>query len=407
MSSDRSDRLALATLLVYAVLLLHEAVLLGRVFFERDVQLVWYGQVQSFVHAVASGAWPLWDPYVAFGHPMLANPNAQVLYPFTWLNLLVRQGPFYTIYALAHLALAAAGACRLARALGLSALGALAAALVWTGSGPLLSLVNVWHHFAGASLIPWILLAMERTVRDPRPARAAWWGLLVGVQVLAGSPDMSLMTACVMLLRVALAAVRGGRSSATRRVFGASALAGVLALGVSAGQWLPTLELARESTRAQLEPGLRTAWSVRPAGLPQVFTPYPWTELPLSDATRDVLFDGGHPFVRSIYLGLAPLALVIAGCLTRSPPRVPLLVLAGLALLYALGSATPFYGWATAVAPPLKLMRYPSKAMVWVALSWSLLAGLGLDAFARGATPRLRRVTAAVSGAAAIAAAVL
>jgi hypothetical protein len=65
-----------------AALLLPRVVLFGEVLFERDVQLV-------FVRAVASGAAPLWDPHVAFGHPMLANPNTQVLYPPTWLNLIL------------------------------------------------------------------------------------------------------------------------------------------------------------------------------------------------------------------------------------------------------------------------------------------------------------------------------
>ena len=42
------------------------------------------------MRAVASGALPLWDPSPAFGQPLLADPGAQVLYPPTWLNLLMR-----------------------------------------------------------------------------------------------------------------------------------------------------------------------------------------------------------------------------------------------------------------------------------------------------------------------------
>ena len=405
MNARRLDRLAQGALVLFAALLLHEAVLAGRVFFERDVQLVWYGQVQSFVHAVTSGSWPLWDPYVAFGHPMLANPNTQVLYPFTWLNLLMRQGTFYTVYAFAHLVLGALGMYRLARFLGLEVAGAGAAAAVWIGSGPFFSLVNVWHHLAGASLIPWVLLAMERTLREPRPARAAAWGALAGLQVLAGSPDMCLMTAVVSVLRTLVATLRREGPAGPRRLLSAAALAGALAAAVSAGQWMPTLELTRESARARLDPGMRSAWSVRPGTLPRVVTPLAWTELPLSDATRDALFEGSHPFVRSLYLGLVPLVLVVAGCRTRSPLRVPLLALAGAALLYALGPATPFYGLATTLLPPLALMRYPSKAMVWVALPWALLAGLGLDALARGGDGRGRRIPAVVGALAALAAA--
>jgi Bacterial membrane protein YfhO len=406
-SMDRATRLAMACLVLCPVLLLHEAVMFGRVFFERDVQMVWYGQAESFVRAVASGAWPLWDPRVAFGHPMLANPNTQVLYPPTWLNLLVRQGTFYTLYALAHLLLAAFGGYRLARCWGLSVRGAAVAAVVWTASGPLVSLVNVWHHLAGAALIPWVLHATERLVAEPQRRHAAAAGLLLGVQVLAGSPDMSMMTALVVIVRVAAAILPRGRSVPARRTLAAAALAAVLALALSAGQWLPTVEAARGSARAHLDPAVRGAWAVHPLALAQVLTAFPWTELPLSDGARRLLFDASHPFVRSLYLGVAPLAFALAGALSRSPARARVLVLGSAALLFSLGPHTPVYAAITALAPPLELMRYPSKAMVWVALAWALLAGLGADALAAETTSRRRRLAVAATAIAAAASAVL
>ena len=53
--------------------------------------------------AVPSGSWPLWDPFTGFGQPILANPDAQDLYPLTWLNLLMSPATYYTDFAVSHL----------------------------------------------------------------------------------------------------------------------------------------------------------------------------------------------------------------------------------------------------------------------------------------------------------------
>src|SRR5260221_12301368 len=162
--SRAANLVALLVLAAIAVWMLRDAVFHGRVLFERDVHAVWYAQVEVFVHTVASGAWPLWDPFVSFGHPMLANPNTQVLYPSSWLNLLIRPWTYYTLYAVAHLVFGAAGVYAWLRRLRSSRAAALLAGAVWMVSGPVLSLVNVWHHLAGAAWMPWILFTADRAI---------------------------------------------------------------------------------------------------------------------------------------------------------------------------------------------------------------------------------------------------
>ena len=96
------------------------------------------------VRIASSGSWPLWDPYMAFGMPLLANPSAQILYPFTLLHALFVPWTSYTLYVLFHLAFTAAGARALARRLDLSEPASFLAGCAWMASGPLLSLVNMW-----------------------------------------------------------------------------------------------------------------------------------------------------------------------------------------------------------------------------------------------------------------------
>src|SRR5262249_42539289 len=153
---------------------------------------------------------------------------------------------------------------------------------------PFLSLVNVWHHFASAAWIPWVLLAADRAISSGRRSHTVLWGAAVAAQILAGSADMSVMT---VLLAVAFAArpVRPAPSSAAPagpapvvRSLAVAAAAGGLALALSAGLWIPTLEAARRSQRWNLPSESRTPWSVHPAALGQVILPVPIHQLPLN-----------------------------------------------------------------------------------------------------------------------------
>jgi hypothetical protein len=392
-------RAALA-LVALTLALYPKAVFLGQAFYERDVHLVWRPQVEAFVRAVLSGSWPVWNPYLSFGHPMLANPHTQILYPFTWLNLILPPSAFYTVFVVAHTAFAGFGLFLLARRLGLSACAAGVAAACWIASGPFLSLGNMWIQLAGASWVPWVLLATEHALAARCPTPALLWGGSVALQLFAGSPDMSLMTLAAVGARTLWSfRPRAGRPGLDLRSLAVVAGAGAFALLLSAGLWLPALDLTRHTARWTLDSAHRTVWSVHPLGLAEIFSPVPLTDLPVDARVRGTLYDGGAPLVRSLYLGIPALALVAAAAFgaAATARRVGVLVLVG-AAVFALGRHTPLYEIAVALAPALRVLRYPSKAMVLVSLGWALLAGVGFERW-RGSAPIPRgRWWAAVLG---------
>jgi hypothetical protein len=397
---------AAAAIAALALALYPRAVFRGEAFYERDVHLVWHPQVEAFVRSIAAGSWPLWNPYLSFGHPLLANPHTQVLYPFTWLNLLLPPWTVYTLFVVAHSAFAGAGLYLLAQRLGLTRSGALVAAMCWMASGPFLSLANMWIQLAGASWVPWVLLAARRALASGRPVDAVIWGAAVAVQLFAGSPDMSLMTvgACAAWTLWSIRPrARGGLPEV--RGLATAAVAGLFALALSAGLWLPALDLTRQSARSNMESAARGAWSVHPLGLAEAFSPVPVTDLPIATPLRVRLYDGGVPLIRSLYLGAAALALAAAAAASSAPPRARPFALAvlGLATAYALGRHTPLYEVAVALVPPLGVLRFPSKAMPLVAIGWALLAGVGFDRWkAREPVPRSLWLAAVVGPMAAL-----
>ncbi len=206
----------------------------------------------------------------------------------------------------------------------------------------------------------------------------------MGLQALAGSFDMCLLTAAVTAFW-ALHRFTDRRDPERPQVGGWVLVTAVTAAGVTlalcAGLLLPALDLWRSSARAALPEGVRIFWSVHPALLLTVVFPVFPHQLPLPPDLRTALYENREPFLASLYLGLSALPLVAAALLPR-PRRHALLlalVFAGSALL-ALGRYGLAYPALVALVPPLRSLRYPVKVTVLMALSWALLAALGLDA---------------------------
>ncbi len=353
----------------------------GHVLYERDIHLLRWGEAESFARCVAAGSFPLWNAFAGFGRPLLADPGAQALYPWTWLGLLLQPHDWYDAYALAHVALGGLGVFALARRLGTSVAGSFLSGALFMLAGPFLSVVSLWQHLAGAALLPWVLLAGETALAAPGLLHALAWGAIVGLQVLAGSLDFVLLGALAQAALAARHATGGPRREVARRsacVLGAAAFA----VALSAVQWLPAVELLRTTVRAQVGESVRALWSVHPVLLLQTLAPLFPHDLPLGPAARSLLFDNREPLLASLYLGAASLPLVVAALV--SPPRRLVVVLAALglgAVLLALGRHGIAFFWAADALPGLAILRYPVKTMVLAALAWALLAGRGIDAW--------------------------
>ena len=379
---DRPTAGAVALLVMLVTWLFRGALFGGGVFYRRDIHLVWYPQVETFVRAVAAGSWPLWNPSLGFGRPLLADPSAQVLYPLTWLNLLVQPWTYYTVFATVHALVATIGLFALARRFGLSTGGAAVSAGLWLFSGPYLSNIDLWHHYAGISWLPWVVLAADHAM-EIRSARAGLtWGVIQGLQVLAGSAD-----ACALTLLMVVGAglsrhVCGRPTRSNGRLLATAGLAGITSVGLTAGLWWPALEQVRRAARADLPSALRTYWSLHPLSLMDMLWPGLWSSLPLNESLRADLFESREPFMASLYLGAAALALVLAGVgASAHPLRRTLALVGGLSIVLALGSHTPVYEVTAGFFPPLKVLRYPVKMTLLVSFVWALLGGIGLDAW--------------------------
>ena len=361
------------------------------VFFQRDVLGYWLPHIQVFRAAVHAGDLPLWNAQVSFGAPLLADPNFALLYPPTWLVLLVPPPDYYRLFVVAHAAFGGLGAALLARRLGISA---------WPGSivggvsavcGPFLSAASLFHHYAGAAWMPWVLAAFVSLRGRPSAGTALAASLAVLGQLLAGSADLCMMTA---LLGGAWLAwhelgpeARGSRAPFARWLLAAL----LLAAAAGSAQWIPAFGLVAEGSRGTLPLEARTGWSVHPAGLPDLFAPRLLGRLPLGPEARALLFEGREPLFASMFLGVPALGLALLGAIaSRSRWRGFVLGALGTALVLSLGRYTPAFALVHAI-PPLSLIRYPAKYALPMALAWALLVGLGADVWLTRWEDRERR----------------
>lgn len=346
-----------------AVLLFPRA-LAGWTLAQRDLRLVFLAQVDAFVRSISSGAWPVWDPLLGFGQPLLANPANQVLYPPTWIALLTSPETYLVLYGLGHLLVAGIGLFLLGREqLGLSRGAAWLSGAAWMASGPLLSHVQRWQDLASVAWLPWVLLAASRAVAEPTRGRVFTLAAALSLPVLAGSGEGTVLVLVVAFVWTATSA--GRESPALVRLARAWAEAGALAVALTAALWLPTLDLLRHATKRTMTPS-PAPWSVPPAR---------WLELvaPLGPFRPEEM--------PSLYLG-ATLGGLVLWALVAGPRRraLGLLLLGSVAAALVTASPTSAAPWLAHRLGVPELARFAGPLTLVVSFAWALLAGLGLEA---------------------------
>ncbi len=378
---DSDTRNATLFMLALGLFVFSDCVFRGRMLYQRDLSVFFTGWMESLVRCVAQGSLPLWNPYPNYGQPLLATAVAQILYPTTWLNLLLPISTYLTFFAVIHLAIAGLGGWAFLRGLGASQRAGMVAGAAWAASGPLLSTVHMTNMYAAAAWLPWAAHFGHRTLGRPSLRQAVLWGASLALMILAGSPELMLMSFGPVLALAGDTALRGSVWRRRLRTTALVALAGSVGVLVSAAQWLPTLAWQRHSMRASLGEKSQEYWSNHPFIVSQAVLPLSLDPLPLTFESRALLFAGREPFLFSIYMGGPLLALVLAGVLAGGRHRVGFLLLGVYATLLSFGPLTPVYDVTRAALPFLRWFRFPAKAIMLAAFAFAVLAGLGFDAW--------------------------
>jgi hypothetical protein len=330
--------------------------------------------------ALRRGVLPLWDPHQIAGLPFLATLQGGVLYPPNLLYALLPVGLAMGLLGFFHLVLTGAGAWAFCREQGSSPEGSALGAVSFMLGGA--SLFSLYHPNAIAAL-PWLPIALAlvaRLARTGDPRLAPVLGACLALQFLAGRDYLFVITVHAVGafgLWEAARLFRGpGGGRAALRHGAALALAGLVAAGLAAPQWLPTLELAAQSTRSLAGPERASL---------EIFGPLS-PEFVVANLVNPV-----RGPIRREYLGWLPLLCFAAGFRLWGRDRAAVFasLLAVVALALCFGSQTPLYA-AYRHLPLASVFRLPDRFLTLFALAIALGAARGFDRLLPAAAPGAR-----------------
>ncbi len=344
-----------------------------------DVASLYYYWRSFGFGSLRAGVIPLWNPAVFSGVPFAAYPEAALFYPLNLVFLLLPLPAALNLSFAGHLWLLAVFTYLWLRFTGSGRVPALLGGVVLACSGPVILHLTAGHlsNITTFAWVPPVFLLAEGFFRTRRPRWAAGTGALIALQLLAGHWQYVYYTViglvAYLIGRVLIEPRREGKGLLLLPAGGV--LAGLTALALAAVQIIPALELAGDSFRR--EPGLEwaAAFSLPPANLATFILPG-W----LGDSLTS-LYRGEYYFWEMCaYLGFASLVLAAGAVIFRKDRFTPLLaVLAGLAVLAALGDSTPLFRVLHGGLPGFRYFRGHAKLLFFAAFFLATLAARGAD----------------------------
>jgi hypothetical protein len=352
-----------------------------------------------------AGELPLWNPYTYAGHPFLADTQAALFYPISNL-LLVLSWPLTTpgarlyilqVEAVIQVALAGFFVYLLLQELVQDRWAAFTAGCCFAFSGyltgyPPLQLA-VLRTAIWLPLVWWLLWRGAQC-----PGQWRWWmgaGVAYACTFLAGHPQTFLHSSYAIaawILLLWLDRAQSAKGTTNQRflplVLGLLAFAG-LALGLSAAQWLPSLEFTRLSVRVNVDYvfvsggfPLQDTWQLLLPGVLTQFSPLYIGIIGLGFVFLGVQWSVISRLlpVRSLQSPVSSLQSPVPNLqspISNAPYPIFFLLLTLMALLLSYGGNGFLYPLYYAYAPGWNLFRGQERAAYLVALGLSVLAGYG------------------------------
>ncbi len=309
------------------------------------------------------GMWPLWNPFILSGTPLLANTQSALLFPLNWGHFVLPAGWGFTVSALLKVILAPWFTYLLARRLQLTHSAALIAGVAFGFCSFHIFWLNHPHSNV-TLLIPLCFYATENLLQRQTIKAVALLALVTAVTLFAGHVEIALFTAMACAVYLLVRAIQ--LHTMCWRLCWQFAGAYVGSLFLAAVMMLPFLEFLT----------VAAVWEERSSDW--VYT------MPLSAMATAVFADiftlpgwiddymGYH--ISSVYLGVSALPLVAVALFKGGRQMLPWLMVLGVTLMLAFDIG-PLYD----IFKHLPVMGH-LPMFYWAALiafSGSLLAGIG------------------------------
>jgi len=316
--------------------------------------------------AVADGALPKWNPYILSGTTFVGNPLSALFYPPNALYYVLPVAAAWTFGFLLRTLLCILFTASFLRRIGATPTAAVVSGLLYTFSG----FMTVWQGQSMPDTAIWLPLICYAVVRlhdDPSIRSVVVLTFAFVMPALSGHPEtMAHITLVGAGLAVFIAPQRpvAAKSTRTAKFLSLFATAGLLSLGISAIQLIPSVEWFQNVYR-----GLDVTWPSAPS----------WSLLGIvsRDIAGSINSFGLLIPLQASYVGM--MAFVAAPVALLSRPRryvVFFFALAALSMCIAYGIGPVLE--VVHQIPFLKTLKH-DRLILLVTFAMSVLTGLGVS----------------------------
>ncbi|HEX9746422.1 MAG TPA: hypothetical protein VGB30_13455, partial [bacterium] len=325
--------------------------------------------------ALASGAFPLWNPYIYAGFPNFAESESGFLYPG---NIFIHMpGDFfhwYSIQVVAHFMIAGLGFYLWMQLRGISKPVSAFLAATYCTTPFLVFHITAFGLFTSIVWLPWYFYIYEHGLRSKHPWKVGlWFGLFLSIMLISGSVQAAWLGFMGVFL-FALISVPASEDKKT--AFAKSAaifIPAIFAPFIAAIQLLPTYELTLYSERAA-----NTSLSFFEMGtwlnIPRLIS---LVIFPALDNAEDIQHYGSS----LCFFGVIPFIFAFVGLSTWNENKKILLpsIIAGIICLF-LGFGLNLPGYSVLVEfPPFSMFRYAGRSAHVAFTLFLPVAGYGID----------------------------
>ncbi len=335
---------------------------------------VWEKQINQNINE--SNELPLWNPDVYSGTPFIGNPLIPMFYPLSFVFYFVPFHSAFWLVMLVNVLLMSIFFYMYLRLIRISRFSSLFSLVIFVFSGMVMLWAGIVSFINALIWFPLLLYLSERLIVEKRMIFGLVMGIVFGVQILGGGPQISLYSSFVVFLYIMLRLLQERKGiSKTIMILLAAGIVGIL---ISAVQLIPMLEYSKYSIRdSKLDYDTATMHSLPGYALITFFMP--------EFFGRGNLYWGfwkNSSFAEQyIYVGLTTLMLLlVAICFARKNKYAGIFAIIALfSLLFSFGKYTPFYSIFYNL-PLFSSVRVPVRMMIFFVFSAAVISGLSLDA---------------------------
>ena len=374
-------------LFVVTLIFYIDIIFTNKIYFQRDLTLLFYPWTQFSKEMLLKGEIPLWNPYTHCGMPFLANMQSGVFYP---LNL-----PFYffnfvtafRIYIFIHFFLSCLFMYFLLRNFKLSVLSSIFGAIVWTFSGAVVTRLEFFSVLGTIIWLPLEFLIIKKLIDSDKSysliRNIFYLSIIMSIQFLAGHPQDFIYSNYALFLFIIFWVIYNKKISYLIYFFSVI----IIVICITAIQFFPSVELILNSRRisSNVQYGLSyeesTKYSFELKDIKNIICPFFYKNFNRNNNDNDnniIHLQIEHLYAKLPYLGIIGSIFAIIGLfIVNNKIRLYLIFLIFTCIILSLGKNFPFYHILYNLFFPLRMIRHTAKIMYITIFALSILSAFG------------------------------